>query len=257
MIPRVGAGVSFPMRQPLLLKSPLLRADPRACRLRRPAARNPKPQTALLRRFRIRQTRSRVWTQQITGDNIITVQQDKVAHGKYALLVRCPTPAQRTRALLFAKDLPSRCAIISSAGPTSTSRRECPFATPSFSPPEPPAFPPSKYQEVATSNGNLAGHLHRPGRRATKIGTPPARFPLGPLVPARVGVQRPARPSNCLGRRREGHRHAVHLQAPTTDLVGGFTDITLGFRLRGAAPVPFDIYYDDIALDTHRIGPVK
>jgi hypothetical protein len=43
----------------------------------------------------------------------------------------------------------------------------------------------------------------------------------------------------------------------TTDLVGGFTDITLGFRLRGAAPVPFDIYYDDVALDTHRIGAVK
>jgi hypothetical protein len=42
-----------------------------------------------------------------------------------------------------------------------------------------------------------------------------------------------------------------------TDLVGGFTDLSLGFRLHGAAPVPFDVYYDDIALDTHRIGPVK
>ena len=39
--------------------------------------------------------------------------------------------------------------------------------------------------------------------------------------------------------------------------VGGFTDFALGFRLWGAAPDPFDIYYDDIALDTHRVGPVK
>ena len=44
---------------------------------------------------------------------------------------------------------------------------------------------------------------------------------------------------------------------PSSDLVGGFTNLTLGFFLWEAAPVPFDIYYDDIALDTHRIGPVQ
>lgn len=43
----------------------------------------------------------------------------------------------------------------------------------------------------------------------------------------------------------------------STDLVGGFTDFTLGFRLWGAAPVPFDIYYDGIALYTHCLGPAK
>ena len=43
----------------------------------------------------------------------------------------------------------------------------------------------------------------------------------------------------------------------STDLVGGFTNFSLGLFLWGAAPLPFDIYYDDIALDTHRIGPVK
>lgn len=43
----------------------------------------------------------------------------------------------------------------------------------------------------------------------------------------------------------------------TSDLVGGFTDIAFGLFLRGAAPDPFDIYFDSIALDTHRIGPVK
>jgi hypothetical protein len=33
--------------------------------------------------------------------------------------------------------------------------------------------------------------------------------------------------------------------------------VAFGFFLRGAAPDPFDIYYDDIALDTRRIGPVR
>ena len=47
-----------------------------------------------------------VWTENITGDSVLTVQSDKVAHGKYALLVRCPTPAQRTHAYLMAKNLP-------------------------------------------------------------------------------------------------------------------------------------------------------
>ncbi len=48
-------------------------------------------------------------------------------------------------------------------------------------------------------------------------------------------------------------------KSPTqsTGLVGGFTDFALGFRLWGAAPDPFDIYYDDFALDTHRLGPVR
>jgi hypothetical protein len=39
-------------------------------------------------------------------------------------------------------------------------------------------------------------------------------------------------------------------------LVGAFTDVAFGFLPRDAAPVPFDIYYDDIALDAHRIDPV-
>ena len=37
-----------------------------------------------------------LWTQDVTGDAILTVQSDKVAHGKYALLVRCPAPASST-----------------------------------------------------------------------------------------------------------------------------------------------------------------
>jgi hypothetical protein len=33
--------------------------------------------------------------------------------------------------------------------------------------------------------------------------------------------------------------------------------VGFGFRLWGAAPNAFDIYCDDIAIDTDRIGPVK
>ena len=43
-----------------------------------------------------------------------------------------------------------------------------------------------------------------------------------------------------------------------TDLVKGFSDFAFGFRAWGAAPKEdFDIFYDDIAIDTKRIGPIK
>ena len=45
---------------------------------------------------------------------------------------------------------------------------------------------------------------------------------------------------------------------PGTDLVKGFVDFAFGFHAWGAgAAEDFDIYYDDIAIDTKRIGPVK
>ncbi|MEO7413409.1 MAG: hypothetical protein ABIZ81_08625 [Opitutaceae bacterium] len=42
----------------------------------------------------------------------------------------------------------------------------------------------------------------------------------------------------------------------TSNLVGGFDQFALGFRLWGAAPEAFDIYYDDVALDVKPIGPI-
>ena len=41
------------------------------------------------------------------------------------------------------------------------------------------------------------------------------------------------------------------------DLVGGFEEFGLGARVWGQVPQGFDVYYDDIALDTKRIGPAK
>lgn len=45
---------------------------------------------------------------------------------------------------------------------------------------------------------------------------------------------------------------------PGTGLVKGFSDFAFGFRAWGnGGAEDFDIYYDDIAIDTKRIGPVK
>mgnify|MGYP001552256291 CR=1 FL=1 len=42
-----------------------------------------------------------------------------------------------------------------------------------------------------------------------------------------------------------------------TGLVNGFAEFSLGFRCWGAVPTPTTIYYDDLALATERIGPIK
>jgi hypothetical protein len=242
------------MRQPLLLKSLIfaLMLGPGA--FAQQAKSQPKP--LFSEDFESGKLDPRVWTQQITGDNIITVQQDKVAHGKYALLVRCPTPSQRTLALLFAKGLPEalrhhlfgRAYVYITPG---VPVRHTIFFTAGTS-----GFPASKYQEVATSNGNW---------QVTFIDQADANEDWH--AAGQVPVDRwfllewefndqPDQATVWVDGEKVLDTPFTY-KGVSTDLVGGFTDITLGFRLRGAAPVPFDVYYDDIALDTHRIGPVK
>jgi hypothetical protein len=43
----------------------------------------------------------------------------------------------------------------------------------------------------------------------------------------------------------------------TEDFVKGFSEFAFGFRSWGTVPNGFDVYYDDIAFGTSRIGPVK
>ena len=44
---------------------------------------------------------------------------------------------------------------------------------------------------------------------------------------------------------------------PCDGLVKGFADFAFGFRYWGTAKEDFDIYYDDIVIDTKRVGAVK
>jgi hypothetical protein len=197
-----------------------------------------------------------VWTQQVTGDNILTVQSDKVAHGKYALHVSCPTPAQRTLALIFAKNLPAALAhhlfgrayvYITPVVPD----RHTIFLTIGTT-----GFPQSKYQEVATAHGLFqVTYIDRADANEDYHAGDPV--PLGRwfLLEWEFNDQ-PDHATVWVDGQQVLDTPFVY-KTVGTDLVGGFTDLSLGFRLRGAAPVPFDIYYDDIALDTHRIGPIK
>ena len=119
-------------------------------------------------------------------------------------------------------------------------------------------FPKNKYQEVATANGKFQ-LTFVDGANGGEDWHPGPALPTGRWFllewefndlpdEATIWVD---------GEKVFSTPFIFKATSQSTDLVGGFSDVAFGFRLWGAAPVPFDIYYDDIALDTHRIGPVK
>jgi hypothetical protein len=199
-----------------------------------------------------------IWSQDVTGDNTLTVQQDRVAHGKYALLVRCPVPAQRTHAFLRTANLPESLrhhlfgrayVYIAPALPD----RHIIFLTAGTS-----GFPKYRYQEVASAHGlfQLTYVDTRPNGPLLEDYHAAGEVPLGRwfLLEWEFNDEPDQATLWVDG---EEVLSTPLIKGQSADLVGGFTDAAFGFLLWGAAPVPFDIYYDDIALDTHRIGPIQ
>ncbi len=201
----------------------------------------------------------KIWTQNVTGDNVITVQRDKAAHGGYALRVSCPAPSNKTWAFIMAAHLPD-------ALRSHHFGRAYLFVTPK--PPDrhtillmagTPGFPKNKFLEIATTSGkwqltwvDLTGSTNQEDYHSGGL------VPLGRWFclewefndhPDHVSVWVDGQPVYDSG-------FTVKSTGAVTDLVGGFTDIAFGFRLWGAAPAPFDLYYDDIAFDTKRLGPL-
>jgi hypothetical protein len=201
-----------------------------------------------------------VWTQDVTGDSVVEIQQDRVAHGKYALLVRCPTPAHGTQAFLLARNLPEplrhhhfgRAYVYLTPG---IPDRHTIFLTAGTA-----GFPKYKYQEVATAHGKFQLTFVN----TTVNGPLGEDWHAGPELP--IGRwfllewefnDQPDQAAIWVdGEKVFDTPFTFKTEGQSSDLVGGFTDFAVGFKLWGAAPAPFDIYYDDIALDTHRIGPV-
>ena len=201
-----------------------------------------------------------IWTQVATGGNIIAVQSEKTAHGRYALRVSCPAPSNKTwafittqhvpealrqhhfgRAYMFIQPkLPRRHTILIMAGT--------------------PGFPMNTYEEVAANRG------------LWQLSYAELR-PHGDREDYHHAGSIPVNRWFCLEWEFNDHPdHATlwvdgtvandtgfvgKVTGRTNDIIGAFTDFSFGFRLWGAAPEAFDVYYDDLALDTKRIGPFR
>ncbi len=223
-----------------------------------PAAPKPAPKPLFSEDFESGTIDKNVWTEDVTGDAIVTVESDKVAHGKYALLVRSPAPAQRTHAWLRAANLPGALqhhhfgrayVYIAPVVPD----RHTVFITAGTA-----GGAKSKYFEVATAHGNFQTTFTNDvsGGEDWHAGPP---LPLGRwfLLEWEFNDQPDRETIWVDGEQVMDTPFMFKSTQQSTGLIGAFTDVAFGFFLRGAAPIPFDVYYDDIALDTHRIGPVK
>jgi hypothetical protein len=203
---------------------------------------------------------AKVWGKEIRGANTIEVQKENAAHGKYALRVSCPASSNKTWAFLTLKNIPASLrthhfgrayVMITPQAPT----RHVILLTAGTT-----GFPFDTYEEVATANGKwqLTYVDLKPGgnKEDYHAGAP---MPWGKWVllewefndhPDHATIWVDGVPALDTGFTAKETRKS-------DNLVGGFTDYAFGFRLWGAAPDAFDVYYDDIALDDKRIGPVK
>jgi hypothetical protein len=200
-----------------------------------------------------------VWSERVTGGNTIVVQSRNVAHGHYAVRMRCPAPSDKTWAFISAGHLPDplrkhhfgRAYVLIT--PKAPARHTILLMAGT------PDFPFNKFQEVATANGRVQVtyvDLHPQGNNEDYHSS--GVMPTGRWfclewefndAPDRAAVWIDGQPVIATGfvsRLTHGH----------SDLVGGFTDFAFGFRLWGHAPEAFDVYYDDIALDTRPVGPI-
>jgi hypothetical protein len=208
--------------------------------------------------FEAGQINSKVWTEQVTGNAILKVQQDRVAHGKYALLARNPEPSQKTCALITASNIPEGLrrhhfgrayVFITPALPA----RHTIFLTAGTS-----GFPKYKYEEVATLNGRFQLTYVDQVDGGEDWHSGGSNVPLDRWFCLEWEFSdTPNRAVVWVDGEKVYETPFSFKGMPGDGLVGGFTDIGFGFRLWGAAPQAFDIYYDDIALDTKRVGPIQ
>ena len=202
-----------------------------------------------------------VWTRHEAGGGTVTLVQGKGGYGKYVLQAHLPANASRAFALIGTTRLPDSLrahafgrayVFISPNGPTR--------------------------HTVLTYSGSAAW----PAASWLEVGMYQAAFQLsyqqqGSAFPARGETVAFGRPipigrwfclewevsddPDTLTVWADGERMNSEVFSFKTfgnaKLVGGFADFGLGVRVFGPVPAAYDIYYDAVAFDTKRIGPLK
>jgi hypothetical protein len=216
-----------------------------------------KPSPLFSEDFETGELNPKVWTKRITGDSVIAVQRERVAHGHYALLVRNPGPAQKTFAFIASDNIPATLREHQFGRAYVYITPKLPARHTVFLTAGTHGFPKYKYEEVATLNGrfqltyvdqaNGGEDWHSGG-----IDVPMDRW----FCLEWEFNDSPNYAAVWVDGERVYDTPFTFKEAGGSHLVGGFREIAFGFRLWGAAPQSFDIYYDDIALDTKRVGAI-
>jgi hypothetical protein len=241
-----------------------LLAAPALCAQTRPA---------LSEDFESGQLDTKVWEQRVQGAATIQVEQEQAAHGKYALQVHYPEMATQTYAFLIAPHLPEAVrghlfgrAYVKIAPGLPQSHTVMVLAGG-------PGWPISKFAEIGVYQGTL-----QPSYQENKSPRGQGRgedvrhgeaLPMGKWfllewefndnpTTLTIWVDGQKSPVTEAGQKVDlASFHWPKGSDNVKDLVGGFEEFGFGSRVWGQVPQGFDIYYDDIAIASKRIGPVK
>lgn len=215
-----------------------------------------------------------VCDQRVTGDASAAVEPAEGAHGKYALHIHYPDMAARSYAFIVATHLPDSVrrhffgrAYMKISPGLGTTHNPLIFAGEA-------GWPISKFDEIGSSRGNWMPSYQENkspagagrGEVTYRSDTPPP-FDKWFLLewefnddPSTISIwidgERLADTMN--GEKVETVKFAWPKGSDNVSgLVGGFTEFGFGARVWGAPPKGFDVYYDDIAIGTARLGPAK
>jgi hypothetical protein len=224
-----------------------------------------------------------VWDVRQKGGETIAVEPVEGAHGKYALHVHYPESERGDYAFIVATHLPDsvRSHYFGRAymkiSPTAPPKSHAPLIFTGE-----PGWPISKFEEIGLSNGDwmpsyqenksAAGQGRGEDTHRSSVEPPADKWFLlewefndnpttitmwvdGQLVPNKVGGQDvtvvpfvwPKPNPNA----------ATPVDSKTSNLVGGYQEWGFGNRVWQVPAPSTDFYYDDIAISTSRIGPVK
>ena len=215
----------------------------------------------------------KVWDQRVDGVATLKIEQDQVAHGKYALQIHYPDMAARSYAFIVAPHLPDAVkthffgrAYVKIDPATPPSHTVLLFAGG-------PDWPISKFEEIGVSRNTF-----QPSYQENKSGRGQGRgedvkhagaVPLGKWFllewefndnPSTLTIWADGELSQVIQGDQKTDTSAFKWPKGSDtdkDLVGGFVEFGFGTRVWGAVPTAFDVYYDDIAIGTQRLGPVR
>ncbi len=215
-----------------------------------------------------------VWDQRVNGAATLTVENVEGCHGKYALRVHYPDMAARSYAFVVATHLPESVrshlfgrAYVKITPALGMTHDPLLFAGG-------PGWPLSKFDEIGASKGNwmpsyqenksLAGHGRGEVTYHSNVSPPLNRWFLLEWEfndhPASIRYWVDGAPVATMANGEATDKVTFCWPKDSTngnDIVGGFEEFGLGARVWGMPGAGFDVYYDDIAMSTSRIGPAQ
>jgi hypothetical protein len=212
-----------------------------------------------------------VWDTRVAGTATVSVDAVEGAHGKYALHIHYPDMARGSYAFVVATHLPDSVrthffgrAYMKIEPGLGTTHNPLIFAGEA-------GWPLSKFQEIGTSRG-LWMPSYQENKSLAGQGRGEITYRADSMPPMHEwfllewefsddpsSIQMWVNGEKCMIPRGEEKVDRVKFVWPkdsTNDkgIVGGYTEFGFGARVWGAPMQGFDVYYDDVQIDTKRLG---